>query len=102
MQREVQVGEVGYLASQPWPFPSSLMFGCAGEAETDEIEVDPAELDDAIWVSLEEAMAAMAGLRSSIRDGPMGPSPSAANALAPCSLATALRSAPAQNVPLAP
>ncbi len=28
----VRVGAVSYLASQPWPFPASLMFGCAGEA----------------------------------------------------------------------
>jgi 8-oxo-dGTP pyrophosphatase MutT (NUDIX family) len=28
----VEVGAVGYLASQPWPFPASLMVGCRGEA----------------------------------------------------------------------
>ena len=28
----VPVGPVDYLASQPWPFPSSLMIGCRGEA----------------------------------------------------------------------
>ena len=28
----VPVGAVSYLSSQPWPFPASLMFGCAGEA----------------------------------------------------------------------
>ena len=28
----VRVGEVSYLSSQPWPFPASLMFGCAGVA----------------------------------------------------------------------
>ena len=30
----VRVGPVGYLASQPWPFPSSLMIGCSGAART--------------------------------------------------------------------
>jgi NAD+ diphosphatase len=37
----VRVGPVRYLASQPWPFPASLMLGCHGIAETTEITVDP-------------------------------------------------------------
>lgn len=57
----VQVGQVGYLASQPWPFPSSLMFGCRGEALSDEITIDPAEIEDAIWVTRSEMMTAFAG-----------------------------------------
>ncbi|SMX43327.1 NAD(+) diphosphatase [Octadecabacter ascidiaceicola] len=47
----VRVGEVSYLASQPWAFPSSLMFGCYGEATTKDITLDPIELEDARWVS---------------------------------------------------
>lgn len=57
----VRVGKVNYLACQPWPFPSSLMFGCRGVALTDEITLDPAELEDARWVTREEMMAAYAG-----------------------------------------
>ena len=57
----VRVGAVGYLASQPWAFPASLMFGCRGEALGREIEIDPKEIEDAIWVSREEMMAAFAG-----------------------------------------
>jgi NAD+ diphosphatase len=57
----VPVGAVRYLASQPWPFPSSLMFGCHGEALDTKITLDPAELEDAIWVSREDVAAAMAG-----------------------------------------
>ena len=59
----IRVGEVGYLASQPWPFPSSLMIGCHGTALDRDIRVDPAELEDAIWVSREELLAAHAGER---------------------------------------
>ena len=58
----IHVGRVGYLASQPWPFPSSLMLGCRGEALDREIRRDPNELEDARWVTREEAMAAAAGL----------------------------------------
>ncbi|MBT8455246.1 MAG: NAD(+) diphosphatase [Rhodobacteraceae bacterium] len=62
----ITVGEVGYLASQPWPFPSSLMIGCHGVAQTREITLDPVELDDALWVSRERMTEVYAG-----RDGGM-------------------------------
>ena len=45
----ITVGAVRYLASQHWPFPSSLMIGCVGVAETREITLDPQELEEARW-----------------------------------------------------
>ena len=57
----IKVGEVGYLSSQPWPFPSSLMFGCEGKALNEEITIDPEEIEAACWVTREEMMAAIAG-----------------------------------------
>lgn len=57
----VKVGQVQYLASQPWPFPASLMFGCAGEALSQEIKIDPSEIEDAIWVSRSDMMVVFAG-----------------------------------------
>ena len=57
----VLVGAVGYLASQPWPFPASLMIGCRGEAVSDAITIDPEELQDARWVTREDMVAAFAG-----------------------------------------
>lgn len=57
----VRLGAVRYLASQPWPFPASLMIGCAAEALDDEIRLDPAELEDALWMTREAVLAAMAG-----------------------------------------
>lgn len=45
----VRVGRVGYYASQPWPFPSSLMIGCIGEALADDLTVDHEELEEARW-----------------------------------------------------
>ncbi|MCG6885166.1 MAG: NAD(+) diphosphatase [Silicimonas sp.] len=68
----VRVGAVRYLSSQPWPFPTSLMFGCEGIATSDEITIDPAELEDAFWVTREEMMAATAGLREDIRPARKG------------------------------
>jgi len=60
-ETQVRVGAVGYLASQPWPFPASLIFGCIAEAISTEITVDAVELDDARWVTREEMVEAMAG-----------------------------------------
>ncbi len=57
----VQVGRVDYLASQPWPFPSSLMAGCRGEATSEEITIDPLEIEDALWVTREDMMQIFAG-----------------------------------------
>jgi NAD+ diphosphatase len=48
------VGNVSYVQSQPWPFPSSLMIGMIGEAETTEIKIDPAELETARWFECKE------------------------------------------------
>jgi NAD+ diphosphatase len=50
----VVCGRVRYFASQPWPFPSSLMIGCHAEALSDAITVDRDELEDARWFSREE------------------------------------------------
>ena len=57
----VQVGAVNYLSSQPWPFPASLMFGCQGVATSEEITIDPVEIEAAMWVSREEMMEVFAG-----------------------------------------
>ncbi|WP_373635669.1 NAD(+) diphosphatase [Yoonia sp. SS1-5] len=57
----VAVGRVSYLSSQPWPFPASLMFGCLGEALSTDLHIDPAEIEDARWVSREELAKAVTG-----------------------------------------
>ncbi|MXX91033.1 MAG: NAD(+) diphosphatase [Boseongicola sp. SB0677_bin_26] len=57
----IEVGEVRYLASQPWPFPSSLMIGCHGIALTDSIRIQADEIEDAKWVTREEMMQVLAG-----------------------------------------
>lgn len=57
----IQVGAVRYVFSQPWPFPASLMLGCLAEGLSDEIAVDPEELEDARWFSRIELTEALAG-----------------------------------------
>lgn len=45
----VRVRDVRYEASQPWPFPYSMMMGFRAVAETEEIAIDGDELEDARW-----------------------------------------------------
>ncbi len=66
------VGEVGYLASQPWPFPASLMIGCWGHAEGDQITRDPVELEDAMWVSKPDLKASLEGANPALRPARQG------------------------------
>lgn len=57
----VRVRDVRYVASQPWPFPASLMLACIGTAESGEIRIDPHELEDARWFSLDDVQRALWG-----------------------------------------
>src|SRR5262249_2469603 len=50
----IRCGRGRYLASQPWPFPSTLMMGFVTEALSEEITVDPAELVEARWFHRDE------------------------------------------------
>ena len=50
----IACGRVRYFATQPWPFPMSLMIGCHAQALTRDIAVDPAELEGARWFDREE------------------------------------------------
>jgi NAD+ diphosphatase len=53
----IRVGRVRYLASQPWPFPSSLMMGFLCEALSEEITIDPEEIAEARWFERDEVQA---------------------------------------------
>ena len=50
----IRVGDVRYIFSQPWPFPSSLMMGCFATAQSTEIDVNANELEEARWFSRDE------------------------------------------------
>jgi NAD+ diphosphatase len=50
----VEVGDVRYQASQPWPFPHSLMIGFRAEWVSGDIEIDPSEIVDAQWFRYDE------------------------------------------------
>jgi NAD+ diphosphatase len=49
----VELGEVRYFGSQPWPFPDSLMIGFMAEYASGPVRVDTSELAEAHWCSLD-------------------------------------------------
>lgn len=60
----IRVGRVRYHATQPWPFPHTLMIGCYGEALESDIVRDDGELEDCRWFTRGEIIAILNG------DGP--------------------------------
>ena len=57
----IAVIDVRYVASQPWPFPSSLMIGCTAVALGDSLTIDHEELDDARWFTRDQVTDALSG-----------------------------------------
>lgn len=56
----IPLGQIRYVASQPWPFPNSLMLGCVAQAMHDQITLD-AELEDARWLTREQVLRGWSG-----------------------------------------
>jgi NAD+ diphosphatase len=58
----VDVGQITYVSSQPWPFPGSLMLGFTAYADPAQpLRIDPTEIADARWFSRREIAAVRAG-----------------------------------------
>jgi NAD+ diphosphatase len=56
-EASIACGEVVYLASQPWPFPSTLMIGCLARALSRDVVLGDHELEHARWFTRDEVMA---------------------------------------------
>lgn len=52
---------VRYHSTQPWPFPHSLMIGLFADVADGPFTLDPEEIDEAIWLTREEARGALTG-----------------------------------------
>ncbi len=50
----IEVDNVTYFGSQPWPFPNSLMIGFTADYADGELSLDPAEIEDAGWYRADE------------------------------------------------
>lgn len=57
----IKGGDVNYMQSQPWPFPTNLMIGVQVAALGEQITLDSHELEDAIWVTKEQIIAVLNG-----------------------------------------
>ncbi|HEY2107987.1 MAG TPA: NAD(+) diphosphatase [Candidatus Binataceae bacterium] len=60
-EASVRVGEVTYHATQPWPFPSSLMIGCFAKAQSRDTKVDENELAEVRWIERSDARELIEG-----------------------------------------
>jgi NAD+ diphosphatase len=49
----IRVREVRYFASQPWPFPHSLMIAFFADYDSGELRIDGSEIEDAQWFDIE-------------------------------------------------
>ena len=51
----LRVTDIRYVASQPWPFPQSLMLGFVARADGgDTLRLDPTEIEEARWFTRDE------------------------------------------------
>ncbi|SCA57162.1 NUDIX hydrolase [Candidatus Terasakiella magnetica] len=53
-ETNIQVGDVTFAGSQPWPFPTSLMIGFYAHAQSYDITLQDEELEDAQWFSRDD------------------------------------------------
>ena len=57
----IRVGGIRYFASQPWPFPNSLMLGFRAQYEGGEIAIDNDEIERADWFGADALPATFPG-----------------------------------------
>lgn len=57
----IVVDEVRYVLSQPWPWPSNLMFGCIGRAASRTIHMDADEMEDVGWYTIDHVRQGLMG-----------------------------------------
>jgi len=62
----VEVRDQRYVASQPWPFPSSLMVGFEARSDGGEPSAQDGELEDVRWFNLDATRAAVRGQNSEL------------------------------------
>ena len=48
-ESNIRIKNLRYVASQPWPFPQSLMMAFLADYDSGELRIDPKELQDAGW-----------------------------------------------------
>ena len=57
----IRLGQIDYVCSQPWPFPSSMMIGMNCQAISRDIVLDETELADARWFHMDDVRLMLEG-----------------------------------------
>ncbi len=55
----IRVHSVRYIASQPWPFPSSMMVACIAQCDDPALTLDPTEIEHAFWATRADVLTAL-------------------------------------------
>lgn len=66
----LEVTDIRYHSSQPWPFPSQLMIGLMAEVSSGEATPDQTELEAVVWLTRAEARTVLAGEHETIQAPP--------------------------------
>ena len=62
----IEIKNIRYHSSQPWPFPYSLMIGCHADAITTDIRVDEEEMTDVRWFTRDEVIESLEGVTNKL------------------------------------
>ena len=62
----VYINDIKFITNQPWPFPSSLMFGLIAKAKNKKLKIDKNEIEDAFWISKQELKQVLNGRNNNI------------------------------------
>jgi NAD+ diphosphatase len=50
----IEIGDLRYFGSQPWPFPHGIMLGFTARWASGELTPDPAEISEAGWFGFDD------------------------------------------------
>ncbi|WP_287832392.1 NAD(+) diphosphatase, partial [Idiomarina sp.] len=50
----IEVCDIEYQLSQPWPFPHSLMMGFTAQWQSGDLHIDPVELETGDWFAIND------------------------------------------------
>ena len=57
----IDISDIKFITNQPWPFPSSLMFGLIAKAKNKKMNIDKNEIEDAFWISKQDLSKVLNG-----------------------------------------
>ena len=62
----IYINNIKFITNQPWPFPSSLMFGLIANAKNKKIIIDKNEIEDAFWISKQDLKQVLNGKNNNL------------------------------------